>query len=157
MRTGSVERHQGKRGAVWRIRYRDATGRRVRETLGPEAVGWTKTRAEDALRERLVAVKRDRHTKLRPVTFEVFAREWLATYPDLRGLKRSTRSGYTTLIERHLIPAFGPLALDAIEAGQIERYVTQRLRAGYSASSLNRHLGCCRSCSWRRCGGAWCG
>jgi hypothetical protein len=107
MRSGSVIRYAGKRGVVWRIRHRDADGRRVCETVK----GVTEKReAEDKLRERLVEVTRDGRRKLKPVTFETFARDWLASYPDRTDLKRSTREGYEGIIEGHLIPALGRLS-----------------------------------------------
>ena len=34
MRSGEVISYEGKRRTVWRLPYRDASGRRVRETLG---------------------------------------------------------------------------------------------------------------------------
>lgn len=140
MRSGSVIRYDGKRGAVWRIRYRDADGVRVRETLGAEADGWTETKAREALRERLVDVKRDRRRKLSPISFEEFALGWQETYPDARGLKKSTRESYKTIIERHLVPKFGQLSLEAIDVDRLERYLAAKRRDGYGPATLNRHL-----------------
>ena len=40
-RTGSVTVYHGKRGKAFGIRYRDADGRRVSETLGSQRDGWT--------------------------------------------------------------------------------------------------------------------
>ena len=54
--------YQGKRGIVWRIRYRDASGRRILETLGKEPA-WNRKRAEQELRRRLVDVERDGYRK----------------------------------------------------------------------------------------------
>ena len=48
---GAVWRYQGARGTVWRIRYRDAAGRRILETLGKEPT-WNRTLAEKELRRR---------------------------------------------------------------------------------------------------------
>ena len=48
----AVIRYDSKRkGAVWRVKYRDADGRQVQETLGPERDGWTRKKAEAELRE----------------------------------------------------------------------------------------------------------
>ena len=54
-RGASVVRYQGKRGAVWRIKYRDAAGKQVQETLGPEPP-WTERKAQRELGQRLAAV-----------------------------------------------------------------------------------------------------
>lgn len=137
---GSVLRYEGARGVVWRLRYLEAGGRRVRETLGGEVDGWTKRRAEEELRERLVAVKRDRRKRAQPITFAAFAEEWLDTYPDARGLKRSTRETYRSIVELHLVPAFGHRQLEAIDVEHLDGYLAGKRRAGYGPGTLNRHL-----------------
>ena len=73
---GRVWRYEGPRGVVWRIRYRDASGRRVLETLGREPE-WSRTRAERELRRRLVDVEREGYRKPEKVTFAAFAERWL--------------------------------------------------------------------------------
>jgi integrase len=140
MRNGSVIRYAGKRGTVWRLRYRDADGRRASETLGREADGWDRRRATEALRERLVDVKREGRRKLEPTRFETFALEWLATYPDVKGLKRSTRESYETIAKRHLIPELGRLKLAAIDVEDLNRYLVRKRGQGLQPRTLNRHL-----------------
>src|SRR5207247_8361763 len=44
-RGAAVVRYEGKRGAVWRIKYRDAAGKQVLETLGP-GPRWTERMAQ---------------------------------------------------------------------------------------------------------------
>ena len=75
---------RGKRGTVWRVKYRDASGKQTMETLGPAKSkdrpdGWTKRKAEAALRARLVAVEREGYRRPAPTTFETFVRntKWL--------------------------------------------------------------------------------
>jgi hypothetical protein len=46
----AVIKYEGKQGVVWRIKWRDAAGQQVQETLGTAADGWTKRRAESGLR-----------------------------------------------------------------------------------------------------------
>src|SRR4051794_16069148 len=65
---GRVWRYEGKRGTVWRIRYRDAAGRRVLETLGKEPT-WNRSRSERELRRRLVDVERDGYRAPDKITF----------------------------------------------------------------------------------------
>jgi integrase len=135
-----VIRYAGSRGVVWRIKYRDATGRQVKETLGRAAAGWTKRKAEAELRARLVDVEKDGYRKPEQVTFASHARQWLADYPEARGLKRSTRSAYETIVERHLIPAFGPLQLAEVTVDRIERHLAARRRDGLAPATLHRQL-----------------
>jgi putative heme degradation protein len=59
MPSGScVVRYVGKRGVVWRVKYVDAAGEQVMETLGREAEGWNRRKAERELRHRLADVER---------------------------------------------------------------------------------------------------
>ena len=45
-----VIRNDGKRGAVFYVKFRDASGRQVKERLGREADGWTAKNAKASLR-----------------------------------------------------------------------------------------------------------
>ena len=102
---GRVWRYQGTRGVVWRIRYRDATGQRILETLGKEPA-WDRKRAEKELRRRLVDVERDgyQNPKNSP---SPFAERWQTEYLPGRGLKLTTLDSYRQTINRHLLPALG--------------------------------------------------
>jgi len=136
----AVIKYKGARGVVWRIKYRDATGRQVQETLGRADDGWTKRRAESELRARLTAVEREGLRKIEPTLFASFSREWLTTYPQAQGLKRSTVKGYTIIVEAHLIPALGTLRLDAIDVQRVERYIADKRGSGLAPRTVNRHL-----------------
>jgi hypothetical protein len=82
---GRIWRYEGKRGVRWRIRYTDAAGRRVLETLGREPE-WNRKRAEAELRRRLVEVERNRYRKPEKLSFAAFAERWLTDYLPGRGL-----------------------------------------------------------------------
>ena len=84
MASGSVVEYRGKRGTVFRIKFRDADGRQVMETIGRKADGWTRKRARGELRARLVAVEREAYRKPEPMTFGRFAHEW-STSTQARG------------------------------------------------------------------------
>ncbi len=75
-----VIRYDGVRGVTWKVKYRDATGRQVKETLGRAADGWTKRRAEQALRARLTDVEREGYVKPEPLTVAAFADRFLAEH-----------------------------------------------------------------------------
>jgi site-specific recombinase XerD len=139
-RGAAVIRYAGKRGVVWYVKYRDATGRQVKERLGREDDGWDEKKAREALSERLVDVRRDGLQRREPVKFDAFAREWLDTYPARKGLKRSTRQGYEQLFNKHLSPKVGHLRLDAIDAGTVDRYVAAKQHEGLAPRTVNRHL-----------------
>ena len=141
-RSGSVTVYPGRRGKTFGIRYRDADGRRVSETLGSELDGWTERRAAEELEERRVQVRKEHRRKLEPVSFEAFAREFVKGYrpgdPEQGGLKRSTREGYDGIVDGHLIPEFGRLQLAAIDTRQLERYLDRK--QGLAPRTRNRHL-----------------
>jgi integrase len=139
---GSVWRYQTKTDrVVWRIRYRDAAGRRILETLGPEPP-WTKRRAQAELRARLVEVERDHYQRPTRTTFATFAAEWMHTAVPARSLKHSTTENYHSILRRHLIPAFGRLTLEDLETNPqlIDRYIAQKLRTGLSPKTVTNHL-----------------
>ena len=90
---GRVWRYEGQRGVSWRIRYTDAAGKRVLETLGKEPE-WSRKRAEQELRRRLVDVERDGYRKPEKLSFAEFAERWLVEYLPSRNLKPTTVRNY---------------------------------------------------------------
>ena len=152
---GRVWRYEGPRGVVWRIRYKDASGRRVLETLGKEPL-WNRKRAETELRRRVVDVERDGYRKPEKIHFDEFATRWLTEYLPGRGLKLTTTDGYRQTISNHLLPAFGRLLLADLEQHPelIDRYITRKIQAGYSPKTVTNHLLCLqvmlkRAVRWR--------
>jgi integrase len=138
---GRVWRYQGPRGVVFRIRYRDASGRRVLETLGREPE-WSRSRAEKELRRRLVDVEREGYRKPEKVMVTSFAEWWLAEYLPGRNLKPTTVKNYTISIRRHLIPYFGRYELSALEQHPelLDRYVAAKLTSGLSPKTIGNTL-----------------
>jgi integrase len=139
-RGASVVRYEGKRGAVWRIRYRDAAGRQVQETLGPEPQ-WTERRAQRELGKRLAAVQ-EGYRKPDRTTFEEFAHRFVTDYLPGRNLKRTTTENYRYILAGHLLPFFGDHALSELEARPelIDAYVALKAQGGLSAKTIQNHL-----------------
>jgi integrase len=132
--------YHGKRGTTWRVKYRDATGTQVMETLGKASDGWTKRKAEVALRARLTDVHRTGYRRPEPTSFATFAERWRDEYPITKGLKRSTREGYEAIIETHLVPFFEGVKLVDVDVAQVERYVARKRKEGLKGATVNRHL-----------------
>ena len=152
---GRVWRYEGKRGVSWRIRYSDAGGKRVLETLGREPE-WNRKRAESELRARLVAVERQGYRKPEKLTFAAFAERWLEEYLPGRGLKLTTVDGYRQALRKHLLPYFGSYELRQLEQQPelVDRYVSLKMRAGYAPKTVVNHLLCLqvmlkRAVRWR--------
>jgi integrase len=138
---GRVWRYEGTRGVSWRIRYRDASGRRIMETLGKEPA-WNRKRAETELRRRLVDVERDGYTQPQKLTFADFTQRWLSEYLPGRDLKFTTIEGYQQALRKHLLPAFGHLPLEELERKPelIDRYVTSKIQSGLAPKTVTNHL-----------------
>jgi integrase len=138
---GRVWRYEGRRGVSWRIRYRDASGRRVLETLGKEPA-WNRKRAETELRRRLVDVERDGYRKPERTLFADFAQDWLTDYLPGRGLKLTTVDGYRQTLNRHLLPHFGHLPLHQLEQQPelIDRYISTKIRSGLAPKTVHNHI-----------------
>jgi hypothetical protein len=80
-----VIKYAGKRGTVWRIKFRDATGKQIMETVGRAADGWTKRKAEQALQAKLVDVERDNWRRPERTSFGAFLEEWRDEHPVAAG------------------------------------------------------------------------
>src|SRR4051794_36439155 len=113
MAGGSVIRYDGKRGAVWRIKYADGTGKQTMETLGAERDGWTERRAREALAARLSDVRRHGYRKPAPLTFGMYVDRWLEEAERRRAWRPRTRLAVRGSVDR-LRPYFGPLRLATI-------------------------------------------
>jgi integrase len=138
---GRVWRYEGKRGVVWRIRYRDADGRRVLETLGREPE-WSRKRAETELRRRLVDVERSGYTRPQELTFAEFAERWLTEYLPGRGLKLTTTDGYRQALKCHLLPFFGRYRLSELERRPelVDSFVTAKIKEGLAPKTVVNQL-----------------
>jgi integrase len=139
-RGAAVVRYQGKRAVVWRIRYRDATGRYVWETLGREPY-WNRRRAERELGKRLAAVE-DGYRKPDKFTFADFSKRFQNEYLPGRKLKPTTLENYRYILDRHLLPYFGRYQLSELEARAelIDAYVSLKANQGLSAKTIHNHL-----------------
>ncbi len=133
----TIVQYDGKRGTVYRIKYRDADGRQIMETIGS-----SEKEAKRALRNRLADVDREGFRKPERVRFEEFASRWYSDYLPGRNLKPTTVTGYEITIRRHLIPFFGGYELAELESRPelIDRFVAAKMREGLSPKTIRNHL-----------------
>ena len=131
-----VIRYEGARGAVWRIKYADAEGRQVMETIGREADGWTRRKAERALGAKLDAVTRG-HRKPKRRTFGDLIDEFEAVALPAKPRKKSTLVDYGCTIRLHLRPALGHFDLERLSRSpeELERYAGDKIAAGMAPKS----------------------
>jgi len=136
MPSGSVIRYDGARGVVWRMKYRDATGVQVMETVGAERDGMTERRARELLADRLSDVRRKGHRKPRQLTFTAYVDEtWLPECKRRRGWKSHTEAANRGSVER-MRSFFGPLTLGRIRPRDVAAYIAQALDH-YAPATVN--------------------
>jgi integrase len=145
--TGQVYERAGKHDTTYALRFR-AYGKREYLTLGTKAEGWTRSKAEEALRHTLADVERGIWQPPRPEpaeapaevpTFHEFASEWMAARePEL---KPGTIADYRRSLELHLLPRFADKRLDQITVEDVDNYRTAKLREGrLSPNIVNKTL-----------------
>ena len=144
--TGHVYRVNRVRGAVWYGKYRLPDGRQVQKKIGPAwtergrpANGYfTKRLAEDWLREVLDQAHRGTLPGMvrTGATFADAAAEYLRYVEHDRGRKPSTLRGYRSVIQAHLLPAFGELPVEAVTTELIEEWIADDDRPPRSRNKL---------------------
>ncbi len=134
-----VIEYSGARGTVFRVKYLDSAGVQVQETLGREADGWTRRKAERELGARLSTVDKERWTKPTKDTFADFVTDWRTVWLPTRNLKRSTLVDYANTLDNHAIPYFGAMVLEQIGPEQIDGYVAEKMST-LSAKTIQNHL-----------------
>jgi integrase len=145
-RGAAVIEYRGARGVVYRIKYADADGKQVQETVGAERDGFTRKKAEAELRERLVRVERKHYRKPKPLTFSEWAATWLDEGQRKRAWKPNTRSAYENAVG-YLTEYFGSTRLASIRPRDVSGYVSHSLKEPHkvlrrpiSPKTLELHL-----------------
>src|SRR5882762_6735812 len=140
-RGAAVIRYEGERAVVWRVQYRDATGRYIKETLGREPV-WNRSKAERELGKRLAAVEEQGYRKPDKLTFDAFTKRFQEEYLPGRNLKPTTLENYRYILDGHLLPHFGRRKLADLEAEPelIDSYISQKAQQGLSPKTIHNHL-----------------
>ena len=142
--TGHVYRVERKRGPAWYAKYRLPDGRQVQKKLGPAwtergrppAGYFTKRQAEAWLREVLDQARRGTLPGLvrTGAMFDDAAAEYLRYVEHDRARKLSTVRGYRSMINTHLLPAFGSVPIEDVTTRAIETWI-----AGYEGSPRSRN------------------
>jgi integrase len=120
---GVIE-YRGKRGVVFRIKYSDADGRQVMETLGPAREGWTRRKAEAELRDRLVKVQKNGWRRPEQLTFREHADRWIED-GVARGQWRSTTVKAYRVQLRRFVDYFGEMPLATIRPSHVAAYIAE--------------------------------
>jgi integrase len=128
-----------KEGGGWAIRWREletAPDGTIKKRKCYEALGSiSRSEAAEILRKKVGAGDGKRPTRSR-VTFETLAKQWAIDVLPTK-YKRSTQKNHRHIMEKHLIPRFGDLALCDITTPTIQGYVTHLINAGYAPKSID--------------------
>jgi integrase len=138
MANGTVIRYEGVRGIVWRIQYRDGSGKQVKETVGAERDGVTEKRARQLLADRLSDVRRKAYRRPQPLTFKTYTERWFEESKLRRAWKPRTLLAYRTALG-HLNGYFGPLRLAAIRPRDVASYTREALET-FAPKTVQLHL-----------------
>jgi integrase len=134
-RGAAVIPYNGKRGVVWRVKYVDAEGQQVMETVGAERDGVTRKQAEAELRERLVRVERKGYRRPKALTFGEWSRTWFEEGKRRRGWKPKTANTHGHRLA-HLDDHFGKTRLDGIRPRDVAGYIKEALEARSARSVI---------------------
>jgi integrase len=130
--SGHVFRVQRRRGPQWYAKFRLPDGRQVQKMLGPawtergrpSAGYFTKRLAEDWLRRTLDEARRGTLPGMvrTGATFADACAEYLRYIGEDRGRKASTVNDYRSIINTHLLPAFGEKPIEDITVAAVEAF-----------------------------------
>jgi integrase len=98
--------------------------------------GGTKRDAERVLAERLSEINQGTYQESSKKTFKKFSDLWLKSYAQAN-LKASTFLSYQDIIERLLDPTWGHLRLSNLTTGNLQRYVSERLKTVSPKTVIN--------------------
>ena len=138
-RGAAVIRYEGARGVSWKVKYVDADGRQVKETLGREPE-WNRRKAERALGPASPTSTGD--AKAEPAHVRRPGRRVRAVALAARPRKKSTVVDYKVTLRNHLRPAFGDLDLGRLSQSPeaFERYAADKIAEGLSPKTVRNHL-----------------
>jgi integrase len=130
--SGHVFRRHGARGDVWYAKYRVPGGRQVKRRIGPAwtergrpaQAFFTKRTAEAWLSEVLEQARRGELAGMvrTDATFADAADEYIRWLREDRQRKPSTLRDYRSIINAHLLPAFGSERLEDMTTDQVEAW-----------------------------------
>jgi integrase len=120
------------------VKYADADGRQIQETIGREVDGVTRKHAERELGDRLVRVERKGYRRLTAMTFQAWSATWHEEGQRRRNWKPKTVDRYRKVLE-YLDGYFGPMRLDAIRPRDVSAFTREKLET-FSAKYVNLML-----------------
>ncbi len=104
-----------------------------------EAAGKLRKSAEALLKRREQEIAQGTYGKLRDISFDDFSKKWLSDYASMK-VKPSTYDDYSGIVRKHLRPFFGKSLLNNITTGEIQGFVSHKLKEGLSPRTVNKTI-----------------
>ena len=126
----SIEKRTTPSGEVrWDVRYRGSDRRQVKKSFKRkvDAQRFANLAEADVLRGDWIDPRRSRET------FGHWAQHWLATTAHLQP---KTRSGYESILSKHLMPTFGDVPLSAIDHPRVLAYLSELAADGLGRGTV---------------------
>ncbi|HEY2122045.1 MAG TPA: hypothetical protein VGH07_00490 [Chthoniobacterales bacterium] len=114
---------------TWAIMYRDSEG-----VLRWEGKFRTKGNAQTRLSEVLTEIHKGTYSRPSSLSFEQFAKEWLLSRRQLRG---STEAGYSSLIDKQLIPRLGSMKVSRVRFEDIDVAVSGMIEDELASKTIH--------------------
>jgi integrase len=129
MARGSIEQRSP---GTWSIRVEllpdPQTGKRRQKRTTFKG---TKREAEKRLSEMLHQLDTGSFVNPAKLTVGDFLRQWLRDYVET-GVRATTKEGYQIIIEKHLVPNLGSIALSQLQPTHLQAYYSKALKEGRS-------------------------
>lgn len=147
--SGHLDLYRGKRRATWYAKWRDGAGQHRRRLgaawlgKGPAPAGQLRERdAQAALQAILTDARRGAVEQARTgLTLATLAEDWIAYGLRERDWKPSTVLDNRSVVQAHLLPAFGSRRIEKITAAQIEDWRNELVdERGLSRRTANKAL-----------------
>jgi integrase len=146
--SGHVYRYEGKRGPVWRAKYRLPDGRQVKKTLGPAwtqrgrppAGYFTRRTAEDWLRATLAQAAAGTLPGMvrTGATVADACADYLRYVEKDRERKPSTLRDYESVLRNHVVPNLGGERLEDLTPARVKHWAAAEIGAGRRMTNRTR-------------------
>jgi len=120
------QRAKGSWTVVYDLPADAVTGKRQQKS---QTIKGTKRDAQRALREILISIEQGSYVKPNKINLGELLSQWLKDYASMNTTDR-TQESYTSIIERHLIPALGKVSLVDLQPQHIQSYYADKLNKG---------------------------
>ncbi len=125
---GTVIKNEGVRGTTYSAMVRVADPVTGEKKLKKQTFN-SKKEADNWLTETIVAVKKGTYVEPVKTTLKDWLTDWLKSYGK-QNLSPTTYTGYKIIIEKHLIPELGGIALSNLKPKHIRDYHQKALEGG---------------------------